>query len=69
MFVPQLYLFFSCYILCLLMDFDAIQFASDAILEEYGLKAAGQRFSQRWFCQTQIQERWQLEEAVPNQKK
>ena len=39
------------------MDFDAIQFASDSILEEYGLKAAGQRFSLRWFCKTKIQER------------
>ena len=37
------------------MDFNAIQFADDSILEEYGLKAAGQRLSLRWFCQTQIQ--------------
>ena len=39
------------------MDFNAIQYASDEILAEYGLKAAGQRFSFRWFCRTQIQDR------------
>ena len=39
------------------MDFNAIQYASDEILAEYGLKAAGQRFSLRWFCRTQIQDR------------
>jgi hypothetical protein len=39
------------------MDFNAGQFASDKILEEYGLKAAGQRYSLRWFCQTQSQDR------------
>lgn len=39
------------------MDFNAVQFASDKLLEDYGLKAAGQRLSLRWFCQTQSQDR------------
>ena len=42
------------------MDFNAVQFASDKILEEYGLKAAGQRLSLRWFCQTQNQNSFAL---------
>lgn len=50
------------------MDFNAIQYASDEILEEYGLKAAGQRFSLRWFCQTQIQDKSRTGESSNESK-